>query len=215
MTEPKNRPNRLLGTALILALVCVNPVLALDASQFESLLASLRDGGNIIYLRHAATEPDGRDSDRSRLDNCSKQRNLSESGRRQAEAIGRGFQHLGIPIGRVYSSPYCRCKETARLAFGDFSIESDLQFSISKNTAESDRLGRRLREMMLQGADDSTNTVFVGHSANLRDGLGVWPKPEGVMVIFKRQGDDLILQGTIHPDHWQGDALTASKQEGL
>ena len=119
------------------------------------------------------------------------------------------MRQLGIPIGRVYSSPYCRCKDTARLAFGNFTIENDLQFSISKDQEESDRLGRRLFQMMLQAPAGPENTVFVGHTANLRDGLGIWPKPEGVLVIFERQGSDIKLRGMIHPDQWQ-DELTTS-----
>ena len=48
---------------------------------------------------------------------------------------------------------------------------------------------------MLASNDVRTNTVYVGHTANLKDGLGVWPKPEGVMAIFKKQGNKIIFKG--------------------
>ena len=174
----------------------------IDPASAADLIAMLQRGGNIIYLRHAATNHNKRDVERGNLDDCSKQRNLSAGGKIQATNIGRGIRDRGIPIGKVFSSPYCRCRDTARLAFGDYMPDPDLQFSISKEQAEADRLGRRLHEMMMS-ADTATNTVFVGHSANLRDGLGVWPKPEGVMVIFRKHADGIELQGMIHPDYWR------------
>ena len=73
MNGSKRRRNSRIAIALFAALVCVSPVSALDSSNVESLIASLKKGGNIIYLRHAATEPEGRDSDRINLNNCSKQ----------------------------------------------------------------------------------------------------------------------------------------------
>ncbi len=211
MTEISASRRRLLRATLIAALVCASSIPSLDANSAETLIEELKNGGYIVYLRHAATEHGARDIERSDLSDCSKQRNLSQTGRVQATAIGRSMRHFGIPIGRVYSSPYCRCKETAELAFGDYSIENDLQFSISKDQDEARRLGQRLHEMMLQIPESRENTIFVGHTANLRDGLGVWPKPEGVMVVFKRQGDELTLRGMIPPDFWQHDSAPANQ----
>ena len=57
---------------------------------------------------------------------------------------------------------------------------------------------------MLATADTKANTVFVGHTANLRDGLGVWPKPEGVFVIFKKVDGNIIFLGMITPGQWPG-----------
>ena len=198
----------LLGLVSYFILALLVPAAAMDAESAESLIEDLRRGGYIVYLRHTATDREGRDIERSDLSDCSKQRNLSAIGRMQAGEIARGIRQLGIPIGRVYSSPYCRCTETAQLAFGDYSIESDLQFSISKDRDEAARLGNRLREMMLQAPAGPANTVFVGHTANLRDGLGVWPRPEGVMVIFERDGDELKLRGMIHPDLWRHEIVS-------
>lgn len=57
---------------------------------------------------------------------CSTQRNLSEEGRRHARRIGEEFRKRQIPVGRVLSSPWCRCQETARLAFGTAEISGPL-----------------------------------------------------------------------------------------
>ena len=53
-----------------------------------------------------------------RLDDCATQRNLTDEGRRHAQAIGEAFRSRRIDVDRVLSSPWCRCLETARLAFG-------------------------------------------------------------------------------------------------
>ena len=100
------------------------------------------------------------------------------------------------------SSPYCRAKETANIVFGKFTIEPKLQFSISKNRQESQSLGEQLKQMMHQASTEKYNAVFVGHTSNLRDGLGVWPKPEGVIAVFQKQQDKLYLRGLIKPNDW-------------
>ena len=177
--------------------------LADDKSQqltSKQLLDNLEAGGHIIYMRHAATERTQKDVGKDRLDSCEKQRNLSEFGREQAKNIGNIITDLNIPIGDVYTSPYCRCKDTAKLAFGKMNVENDLQFSISKLDKESKFLAQRLKEMM-QGANTiNGNVVFVGHTSNLKEAYGIWPKPEAVLVIFKKINDKITYQGMIKPD---------------
>ena len=81
------------------------------------LVERLRRGGYVLALRHAATDQSMADNTRD-LRDCSKQRNLSAAGRRQAQAIGHALRRLRIPVGTVLASPYCRTRATARLAFG-------------------------------------------------------------------------------------------------
>ena len=173
-----------------------------DVLPVTDLIKALQSGGYIIYMRHGLTDHITRDMNDLNFDECSKQRNLSENGRMEVQLIGRRIHALGIPIGAVSSSPYCRCKDTARLAFGRFNVEPDLRFSISKDEEESRQLGERLYTMMMNSEPGSKNVVFVGHTSNLRDGLGIWPKPEGVLVIFQKQDDGLVYKGMIQPDAW-------------
>ncbi len=165
-------------------------------------IKALQKGEHIIYFRHGATDSTQRDSNRENFEDCTTQRNLSAQGREQVKQIGLAIRALKIPIEEVASSPYCRCKDTAKLAFGEFRIEPDLQFSISKDEKESKQLGEHLRNMMLNVKTGSSNTVFVGHTSNLRDGLGVWPKPEGVIAVFQKREGKLVYKGMIKPDEW-------------
>lgn len=87
------------------------------AQGTESVWEALRTPGAAVVFRHSYA-PGAFDPPDARLDDCSTQRNLDESGRAQATRVGEAFRRHGIAVGLVLSSPRCRCLETARLAFG-------------------------------------------------------------------------------------------------
>ena len=87
-------------------------------AQPDELVARLRAGGCTVLLRHAQTEPGIGDPPGFRLDQCSSQRNLNDEGRAQSARIGQWFQSRGLQPRAVQSSAWCRCIDTARLAFG-------------------------------------------------------------------------------------------------
>jgi len=72
----------------------------------------------VLYIRHSLTTPGFGDPPGFKLEDCSTQRNLSDDGRAQARRMGKALKKRGVPIGEVLSSPWCRCVETAELAFG-------------------------------------------------------------------------------------------------
>jgi broad specificity phosphatase PhoE len=78
----------------------------------------LREGKHVVLIRHAATVPGLGDPPGFRLEDCATQRNLSDEGRAHARRIGERFRAERVPVARVYTSPWCRCRETAMLAFG-------------------------------------------------------------------------------------------------
>ena len=79
---------------------------------------ALRRGGVVLAFRHARA-PGTFDPPGMRLDRCETQRNLDETGRAQARALGEALRAAGLRPARVRSSPWCRCLDTARLAFGE------------------------------------------------------------------------------------------------
>jgi hypothetical protein len=89
------------------------------AAPDASLVQKLRQGGYVLYLRHASTDFSQDDSRMTSYADCSTQRNLTDKGRAEARGLGTEVKRLGIPIGAVYASPFCRTMETARLAFGE------------------------------------------------------------------------------------------------
>jgi len=86
------------------------------AHAADDVWEALRAPGSVIIVRHAYA-PGTYDPPDAKLEDCSTQRNLDESGRAQAKRLGEAFRAHNITVGRVLSSPRCRCLETARLVF--------------------------------------------------------------------------------------------------
>lgn len=192
------------------AALTVSPVLAADTSDLDQaglsgaeLVRALRNGGYVIYFRHAATDHSRADNDRANLENCDQQRTLSRKGLDQARAIGRAFTTLGIPVARVESSPYCRCLETGKLAFGEVLVSDMLSSAISQSRAETDRSAAALRARLGEHPPLGTNTVLVSHTANLKEATGIWPDPEGVAIVFRpHETTGFSFVAKVLPEQW-------------
>lgn len=92
----------------------------------SQLVRLLRGGSLVLLVRHASTDWAQRDGDFISYADRASQRNLSAIGRAQADTIRKAVTALGLPIGRVLSSPMFRCRDTAELAFGHPDTTSDL-----------------------------------------------------------------------------------------
>jgi phosphohistidine phosphatase SixA len=208
------RSPRLAFVGAVLASFCVGicPAGAGAAGQGEgevlleslaAVLPQLRSGGYVIYFRHGATDDAGQNDSEADLARCDTQRNLSARGRAQAEQIGKAVRVLGVPVGRVISSPFCRCKDTAELAFGRFEVDRDLYFALNVDSQERERLADVLRQMLGTRAPAGGNTMIVAHSVNLREATGIWPKPEAVAYVFRPLGDGHFQPiAKVLPDEW-------------
>ena len=102
---------------MALGLTCSVGLPARSAVEGEDVAARLRAGGVVIAFRHALA-PGTFDPPGFRLGQCSTQRNLNDAGRAQAQRIGAWFRQQGLQPAAVRSSPWCRCMDTATLAFG-------------------------------------------------------------------------------------------------
>lgn len=197
-----------LKIALCAFLLCLGTAQTTAAQQSGTLtpaqlLPLLQKGGLILYVRHAATDHSQSDKDLSDLSQCHLQRNLSDQGKRESEQMRDAIQTLGIPVGQVFTSPYCRCVDTAKITFGEYEIVNEMRATFFTNRAESAALGAFLRKRLSTKPEPGTNTVLVGHTANLRDVTNVWPKPEGVAHVFEPLGADGFRHlGRIAPVEW-------------
>ena len=171
------------------------------ALEGGELLRALRQGGFIIYFRHAATVP-GSDSDVQDLSNCAAQRNLSEQGRQQSRDIGEAFRRLGIPVGAVRSSGFCRTLETANLAFGRAESSLDLTSLPQAGTpAEEERRVSALRALLATPPPPGQNTVLVAHLFNIQRAAGI-SIAEGEAAVFQPDGGAFRLVATVSPEEW-------------
>src|SRR5262245_8690576 len=113
LTNSTSRTSTLLLCLLVLLTLLPRRVGADD----EQVWAALKQGGKVILLRH--THVDIREgSGHLAPGNCAEEVNLSSRGVEQAKRIGEAFRAHSIAVGEVLSSPYCRCIDTAKIAFG-------------------------------------------------------------------------------------------------
>jgi broad specificity phosphatase PhoE len=114
-----------------------------------------------------------------RMDDCSTQRNLSDEGRAHARRIGEEFRKRRIPVERVLSSPWCRCIETARLAFG----RAEMSPPLSNLFGRYENRERQIKETKeLMSGERKGNLVLVSHGSTIAALTGVSPAT-GEMVI--------------------------------
>jgi phosphohistidine phosphatase SixA len=156
------------------------------ADADEGLWRRLAAGGQVVLLRHGTTTPGVGDPTGFRLDDCATQRNLTEAGREESRRIGAAFKVRSIPVERVLSSAWCRCLETARLAFGSAEAWEPLSSLFADRTrqAEQTRAFRVLAGEKRAGG----NTILVTHGANIMTFVGVSPAM-AEMVIVTPQGN--------------------------
>ena len=205
---------RLVGaalTCLAAAHICSVPALAEPPREsheqvlpgLDAVIGELRRGGLVIYFRHGPTDPSSMGDAEDDLSRCETQRNLSAEGRDQATRIGSAIRALGIPVGAVTASPFCRCRDTASLAFGQYSVSNDLYFALDADPASTTALAKSLRRLLSTPPAIKTNAVIVAHTANLREATGIWPKPEGVAYVFRPlPGARFEVVAKVAPEDW-------------
>jgi broad specificity phosphatase PhoE len=163
----------------------------------DPLVAALREGGNVLVIRHAAT--DTTVNRRELLRSCALQRNLSERGREQSRAIGEAIRALEIPIGDVRSSPMCRTRDTARLAFGRVTLDRELVSpGVIGTEADDERRAEVLREYVENPPPAGENTVLVTHTGNIGAALGEETVAEGEALVY---GDGELI-GSVEAERW-------------
>ncbi|MDP2251481.1 MAG: histidine phosphatase family protein [Hydrogenophaga sp.] len=86
-------------------------------AQAPGFWTLLREGGCVVLMRHALTDPGVGDPPNFKLGECGTQRNLSAAGREQARRVGAAFLREQVKLDQVRSSAWCRCVDTAMLAF--------------------------------------------------------------------------------------------------
>ena len=163
------------------------PGLPASAAPGADLWQSLAGGGHVILMRHAATVPGIGDPPGFDLRQCATQRNLSEAGRSDASEIGQAFRLHAIPLAAVLSSRWCRCLDTARLAFGR-AAPAPMLDSMFRDGPEAKR--RKLREVRayLGTRKEQGNIVLVTHDVNIQALAG----------RYLRQGQFLVA--AVEPD---------------
>ena len=158
----------------------------------EKIISELQKGGNIIFIRHALAPGNG-DPENIDLRDCTTQRNLDERGIEQSKKIGEFFKKNNIPIDKVLSSEWCRCKDTAKYAFNEFKTFDALNsFYDEKFYKFKDKQIKKLN-MYIKEWDSNKNLVLITHYVVISEMLNL-AVSSGELAISKK---NLELVGTI------------------
>ena len=165
-------------------IIFISLTTTVKADLNKKLINQLEVGGKLIFIRHAYAPGSG-DPDNFNLNDCSTQRNLSKEGQRQAKYIGEFFRNNKVKIDKVLSSEWCRCKETAKIAFKNFSTNSFLNsFYSSKFAKNKDKQAKALKEYIKKFKSDK-NLVLVTHYVLISEILNYGPSSGEIVVSNK------------------------------
>ncbi len=150
-------------------MLTMSALLAMPAAADEAAAwAALRAGGHVALMRHASTEPGLGDPPGYKLDDCATQRNLSAQGREEARRIGEKLRKEGVAVEKVYTSPWCRCRDTAREAFGkadDWEALSSFFDDRSRAPGLTERVKNRIGTYSTR--KPKATVVMVTHNVNI------------------------------------------------
>ena len=167
-----------------LLVIFISLTASVKADLNKILINQMEDGEKLIFIRHAYAPGSG-DPNNFNLNDCSTQRNLSEEGRKQAKFIGNFFRKNKIEIDKVLSSEWCRCKETAKIAFKDFSTENFLNSFYSLKYAKNKDKQIKALKNYIKNYKSKKNLIFVTHYVLISEVLNYGPSSGEIVVSDK------------------------------
>ncbi len=156
----------------------------INADTEKEIINNLQKGGNLIFIRHAYAPGNG-DPENFDINNCETQRNLSQSGRLQSKKIGNFFKENDIPIKLVISSEWCRCKETALIAFKNYETENFLNSFYSAKFAKNRKMQMEKLKDYVKKWNGDKNLVLVTHYVVILEALNYAPSSGEIVIADK------------------------------
>jgi phosphohistidine phosphatase SixA len=144
----------------LLILLSIN--ISLKANSDDKAQSLLKEGGKLIFIRHAIA-PGGGDPADFNILRCETQRNLSKEGIAQSKNIGKFFSENNIQIDKVLSSEWCRCKQTAKYAFNKYETKNFLNSFFSKKFANKKKKQIKKLKKYIEDWGGKKNLVLVTH----------------------------------------------------
>ena len=167
---------------LLIIFITINSPIKADLNQ--NLINELKQGGKLIFIRHAYA-PGGGDPINFDINVCNTQSNLNNSGRNQADKIGSLFKENNISTDKVYSSEWCRCKETALIAFNQFETKNFLNSFFSSRFAKNKNSQIKSFKKFIKSWDGKKNLIFVTHYVFISEILDYAPSSGEIIISDK------------------------------
>ena len=176
----------------ILSLVFLS-ALAAPAIADEALWARLKAEPNlVVFMRHAQPRG-GHPLTWDESGACKGEAMLTAEGKAHAKRIGDAFASRGI-VPKVISSPMCRCRDTATIAFGDGPVlDAELREIASGDGARAKQFERKA-VALIASHRGAAPVVFVSHRPNI-DLLSMELVDEGELLVGRsnEKGDIDVL----------------------
>jgi phosphohistidine phosphatase SixA len=164
--------------ALPMSSTALEPTAMLSGPQ---LLGTLKQGGNVIVMRHASSPRAIPGAATANADNKTPERQLDEAGRNTATAMGKALRDLKIPVSATHSSPTYRALETVKLArLPTPTTHTELGDGGQGMQAASSNQGEWLKKQVTMAARGSNifvvthfpviNAAFPANAGGLADG---------------------------------------------
>ena len=145
---------------LFIIFICLS--LSVKADSKKNIINELKNGGKLIFIRHAQAPGSG-DPSNFDISDCASQRNLSNLGKIQSKKIGLFFSKNNILIDKVYSSEWCRCKETAIIAFNSYEVKKSLNSFFGEKFIKNKYHQVVNFKKFIKNWDGKKNLVFITH----------------------------------------------------
>ncbi len=200
----------------LVALICLVPLRA-PAADISKIVPMLKQGGYVLVLRHGATDESQKDVYPFVFNDMTKQRQLSDQGRKVARDMGAAIKILGIPIGQIYSSKLNRAIETGSLVSpAHITPVSELTDSgagsasaMANPNGANTKIGNAIRALVNKPPAMGTNNLLVTHKPNIADAFGkeLADVKEAETLIFRpNPSGPPTLVGRVQASEWLAQA---------
>lgn len=179
---------------LVLAVALL--VLAVPARADDALWALLEKGGQVVLVRHGLTTPGVGDPPGFKPGDCATQRNLVDEGRHEAQRLGAALRARNVPVERVLSSPWCRCIETARIAFGSEPAIDEALSNLFDHSANRDLQVAAFRKLVA-GAPKQGNLFLVTHGSTTAAFTGINQGTAEMVIVTPEGGERYRVAGRL------------------
>ena len=150
----------------------------------ENIVEILKKNNNIIFIRHSLAPGSG-DPENINLKDCRTQRNLNSEGIKQSKKIGNFFKKNNIKVEHVFSSEWCRCKDTAYHAFENFKTFDALNSFYSEKFYKNKNNQIKKLKKFISDWDSASNLVLVTHYVVILEIFGIGTG-SGEIIISSR-----------------------------
>lgn len=163
------------------------------------LASAMQDGQHVLLMRHADAPGYG-DPRGYQLTQCSTQRNLGEAGKRQAQLTGDWLAKQGITKAQVYSSPWCRCFDTASLLNKGVVTKEAALGSFFDDMSQSQKQTEDLAKLIQveRNKYPKAPIIMVTHHVNIQSFTGKVLN-SGDMILVKVNSSGQALSHKLYP----------------